>query len=911
MEPLDEPLSLDAHQAQHEAIRRAAMEWAEADYPVLPLRPHDDKRQGAGKAPLIAEWQKQKSVSTEEMAELIDRYPEMNVGLATGSTSGLVGIDRDGQGGEQILMEKSGGDLPTTWAFNTPGGGMRHLYRLPDGFRSRSRSFPVEGKEHEECSLLADGRQTVLPPSIGPNGGIYAWLEGCSPYDMDEATMSPDWLLNLIAAEPGPDEAVLNSLAKKCPAFSLILQEQKQSGISENQWFQCVGLLVAAGKPEAAGAFSALSDKHDERSESRISQMVTEGRAGMTRCTTLGCSEEQIAKCHGNIRRNESDEAINSPGALLRKADSEERSTEWPTDPIYKPYIELLEGTGYRIDPDGTLLFTGGKSDDIKISNCIARVVSEVTRDNGTKSEGWYVLEGVAKGGRPLEQLTVSTKDFPYMNWLTQWGVGAIIFQGRRDHLRTAIQLSSQMAVREQIYSHIGWRQIDGNWVYLHAGGAIGGTGMSVEIDNMLSRYSIPEPSVSPRVAATASLELLKLAPSHVMIPLLATMYLAPLCEPLRAAGLEPNFSTWLYGRTGTMKTSISLVLLGHFGNFGRTNPPASFKDTANALEMKAALAKDTVLLIDDFHPGASGSEAATLAATAQKLLRMYGDRVGRGRMNSSADGFRTEYIPAGMALVTGEEMVNGHSSVARLFAVELQPNDVNTDKLTEAQNLGDLLAEAMRSYIEYLLPQMLRLPETLAERFHVLRIAFREAAHGRLTEAAAWLMLAYEEFLRYLESVGAIAKEEANGLYDEAWYTLTESVTAQSVDIASETPGEKFLVALSEMLASKAIAEDRLNGGLKKTLSYRREIIGWQEGNHICFLPRALYGAVTSWMREKGSNLFAADKTLWKQLDGMGALVIESGERNNRTVKKALPWDKGNRARVLIFLKSALSLKN
>ena len=61
--------------------------------------------------------------------------PNGNVGIALGPVSGLVRIDVDGPGGEALLAQKSGGDLPPTLEFTSgrENAGRGLLYAIPAG----------------------------------------------------------------------------------------------------------------------------------------------------------------------------------------------------------------------------------------------------------------------------------------------------------------------------------------------------------------------------------------------------------------------------------------------------------------------------------------------------------------------------------------------------------------------------------------------------------------------------------------------------------------------------------------------------------------------------------------------------------------------------------------------------------
>ena len=72
------------------------------------------------------------------------------------------------------------------------------------------------------------------------------------------------------------------------------------------------------------------------------------------------------------------------------------------------------------------------------------------------------------------------------------------------------------------------------------------------------------------------------------------------------------------------------------------------------------------------------------------------------------------------MGLVTGEDLPQGQSSVARFLGAEIKPGDVDLKILTQIQNDGLLLSEAMVGYIQWLIPQMDDLPDMLLEKFQV-----------------------------------------------------------------------------------------------------------------------------------------------------------------------------------------------
>ncbi|WP_458124746.1 bifunctional DNA primase/polymerase [Paenibacillus sp. Z3-2] len=159
-------------------IINAMYTYAEFGWPVFPVCSHDhDGMTGrhkascdrSGKRPLIKNWQHCSVPTAKQIEEWTETWRCFNIGLLLGNPSGLVGIDLDGEG-----------DLPATWTFHTPNKGKRYLYRIPDNQTMNNDHVQDASQAHSECRLLGERCQTILPPSIHANGGIYQWIN--SPF---------------------------------------------------------------------------------------------------------------------------------------------------------------------------------------------------------------------------------------------------------------------------------------------------------------------------------------------------------------------------------------------------------------------------------------------------------------------------------------------------------------------------------------------------------------------------------------------------------------------------------------------------------------------------------------------------------------------------------------------------------
>lgn len=176
----------------HESRRSAALGYAKRGWSVVPLRARE-------KLPLVP-WQEYQSrrAAEHEIERWLARWPDANLGIVTGTVSGIVVIDVDPRhGGAESLarLELANAPLPPTVEACSGGGG-RHLYFEAPPTELRSRAGVAPG-----IDLRAEGALVVAPPSVHPSGGIYRWREGCDPAALAPAAL-PQWLLARLAG-PG------------------------------------------------------------------------------------------------------------------------------------------------------------------------------------------------------------------------------------------------------------------------------------------------------------------------------------------------------------------------------------------------------------------------------------------------------------------------------------------------------------------------------------------------------------------------------------------------------------------------------------------------------------------------------------------------------------------------------------
>jgi Bifunctional DNA primase/polymerase, N-terminal/Primase C terminal 2 (PriCT-2) len=132
-----------------------------------------------------------------------------NLGIATGSRSGIVALDIDPRhdgDGSLAALEAEHGPIPETWRFKTGGNGEHIIFRHPGGVIRNSVSAVAPG-----IDVRGERGYIVAPPSRHASGGLYLIAENSH----DEIADAPRWLLSRVLSVPGgeqPTECVTDAL---------------------------------------------------------------------------------------------------------------------------------------------------------------------------------------------------------------------------------------------------------------------------------------------------------------------------------------------------------------------------------------------------------------------------------------------------------------------------------------------------------------------------------------------------------------------------------------------------------------------------------------------------------------------------------------------------------------------------
>jgi hypothetical protein len=504
-----------------------------------------------------------------------------------------------------------------------------------------------------------------------------------------------------------------------------------------------------------------------------------------------------------------------TPRDWRKAVDDVRRTQRVPSEVRVKTAWERFVETPVQIRDGGICVITRNPKTNAEevepLCNFAATIEEEIEADDGAETTRELIIAGTLSGGEVLPQARVPAAEYHMVSrWaLRLWGAKAMLAGGLavQEKVREAIQVLSYNAGRtpllRRVYRHTGWRQLDGRWLYLHNGGAVGGQA-EVALDGTMARYKLPAEVVDPVGAVRVSIDLLKVAAVSVTGTLLGAVGLAAV-----ASLLGVDFTVWLMGRTGVFKSELAALVQSFFGDFPRVQLPANWTSTENALEARLFAAKDAVLVIDDYAPMSTPREQAEQARKAARILRNVGNGSGRGRLRADLSQ-RPDRPPRCLTVVTAEIAPPSGSIHARVLVVPMTKGDVDVTALTRMQAARERLPHAMRAYLEWLAPQ---LEVHAAAMKHELEDLRREyggpGVHARQPGAMAMLHVGLESYLTFAFQVGAVTEAEVVGVLQGLRDGLKGLAGQQARAARDGLPGVRFLQVIAALVQKGDITFD------------------------------------------------------------------------------------------------------
>lgn len=606
-----------------------------------------------------------------------------------------------------------------------------------------------------------------------------------------------------------------------------------------------------------------------------------EGEPHLTRPITFDCSNELIRAIEFGEDNTETENHLirNIPLEVITN-EKELENSRIVYGTLKKEYLQGM----YIIDK-GNLYYLDLQNELVKICNFNIEAKRIIVIDDGTSKNYIYEMEVILNNNIESKKILLSKQKLVNSNWIKEiLGIKYTLSEDSKSYNYLDIYIAELFAnLHEEIeYAHVGWRFINGKYVYLHGGGVIGLNDSNIkgEKDKIIK----VDYRVNRIEALNSVLDMLNISNDHTKtLPLLLYSHLAVMKELFIRAGVEPKFVLWIYGLTGSMKTSVSKVFFNLFNRSVKEEISATFKDTITGIEIKAFEYKDSVFLVDDFHPTTSITEKRDMERIASDILRRYGDMISKSRSTKNLTR-QKEFPPRGLCVITGEDKLGGESTIARYIGIEVTTGDFDSEKLSYHQNNPLILSTHMYHFIYWISKNFELLKDNISQQFDILRGEnLGLFKHKRFTETFTIYNIVCDIFLQYCIEAGLINQNVKQEM-SEKWNTMIfEVIKTHEGSNLKEDPSIMYLMAIQELVSSnklKLLRKDDKH-------SNKAKITGYFDEEKYYLFPQLAFAEVKDFWKHLSIEFPVSCEQTNKALNQLG--IIETRIESNilrRTLK-------------------------
>lgn len=275
---------------------------------------------------------------------------------------------------------------------------------------------------------------------------------------------------------------------------------------------------------------------------------------------------------------------------------------------------------------------------------------------------------------------------------------------------------------------------------------------------------------------------------SHSLLYIMRNVY--------ETAWKAPCCSLFLYGETGTAKTTYATFLTQLHNRSKGIAPPIRLNATIAAVESILFERNDCVVVLDDLFPTEFRDMTNRQEKTLTEITRIIGDGSGRARMNNK-QVFHEK--PACGVIFTGEYLIGSGSTAARLLPVRFA-SPIDNIKLRECQSKPLIVSTFYHYFIQWYIRNYAEIQNFLKQWWNKYTDT-NIGVHRRLQETHFFLNTAYQLFLQYCLDKNFIATETFQHQRSSFENLLTELVREQDVRVKKGNDSEPDKVDYFELI--------------------------------------------------------------------------------------------------------------
>ena len=304
-----------------------ALYHAALGFPVLPLHSvvngqcscADPDCRSPAKHPRTPHGVKDASRDPKQIRAWFEKWPEANVGIATGSESGLIVIDIDPRNGGEVSFAQLRKELPDAFVdlmeVRTGSGGRHLQFQCSDPLPSRANILPG-------IDVKGDGGYVVAPSSIHASGQRYRYVPGNGPAPPPLQLALRELILSKAQAHRADAASLKVTLdtLRVSDTIKQLIREGKPAGQRSEAIFASIRAMVKAGHSDdeiravLLDPDNKLSDKPREKGVAWLDGEISRARqkgdsvgcsAGLTTAVRPGPDQTPEVWCLADVEREE------------------------------------------------------------------------------------------------------------------------------------------------------------------------------------------------------------------------------------------------------------------------------------------------------------------------------------------------------------------------------------------------------------------------------------------------------------------------------------------------------------------------------------------------------------------------------------------------------------------------------
>ena len=362
-----------------------------------------------------------------------------------------------------------------------------------------------------------------------------------------------------------------------------------------------------------------------------------------------------------------------------------------------------------------------------------------------------------------------------------------------------------------------------------------------------------------------------------IMFSLLGALY-----RPFKEAGYPPKFLLFLYGKTGSMKTTIAKILFSQLGDDKvRDNPRRIDSDTIVSFE-RAVIESgyDTVTLIDDYNPAKSRKKKEEMVNKLESIIRLVGDASSKSRSNIKLEDCRGEGVQ-GTVVLTGELRGKGLSSNLRCLYCKMAREKANVEVITRFQGNPYIYTTIIHEFAKYVGENWIVIVTYIREIFPSMRKKINDIlSERRLVDAVVTLNIVNYIMYNFLVNHCKVNEYEVLRVVGDVEQDIISNAQMSQAISSDDSPAILFIKTINDLMRVGTI----VLGTGKIAMHDIDKFDGFDDMEYFYFNPEIVFKKVRSFLMASNIDLTMDLKEMQMALYDDGLLKTAPNGKGKQT---------------------------